>query len=103
MKKYENFIYLSICEITLPMAKLTQYSNYVYYCKGMGNSLRGNGKLSIREQKDFLAIADYLKLVYGLDINDRWLYIKKYFDSDRFMEFQQIVTLTNELFPFTGA
>lgn len=102
MNKYENFIYLSICEISLPMAKVTSYSNYVYYCRGMGNSLRGSGGLSIREQRDFLKIADYLNLIYGLSVEDRWKYIKAYFNSDRFMEFQQIVSLTNELFPFTG-
>jgi hypothetical protein len=101
MNKLENFIYLSICEVSLNMVKPTQYTTYSYYCKGMCMSLI-DGNLSYREKNDILVIANYLESIYGLNNVDIGKYILDYFESERYFELQKVVMLTNEYFPFIG-
>jgi hypothetical protein len=101
MNKLENFIYLSICEISLPMVKATQYSIYTYYCKGMYDSLI-DGNLSYREKSDLLVIANYLEYIYALNNVEIGKYILSYFENERYFELQKVVMLTNEYFPFIG-
>lgn len=101
MNKFENFIYLSICDITMPMFKKTKFMTYINYCRYMHDSITNNN-LSGIERDNFISIVNHLKLLYNLDDNEIMDYIINYFISDRVVEMQKIIMLTKEIFPITG-
>jgi hypothetical protein len=101
MNKFENFIYLSICDITMSMFKKTKFMTYINYCRSMHDSIINNN-LSKIERDNLIAIVNHLKLLYNLDDDEIINHITNYFISDKVVEMQKIIMLTKEIFPITG-
>lgn len=102
MNKFKNFIYLTICEETLPLFKETNYLSYRSYCQGMAISLKSGDKLSPREKHHFLTISNALEKIYNLNDNEMAEYIVDYFNCDKFEDYEYLIKLTNELYPHRG-
>ena len=101
MSKYDNYVYMEICTITLKTFRGSVYNTYQGYCRGMLRSLKHN-ELSKREKHDLSVIFDGLELIFGMDITDTNRYILEYLESERYSEFEKVVRMTKDLFPFTG-
>jgi hypothetical protein len=97
MNKLKYFIFMSICEVSLELFNDSMYSNYINYCKGMSTSI-DNGNLSKKEKNDIIIITKYLDLIYGFGEEEIATYIVSYFESDRVVEFQKIVSLNDTIF-----
>ncbi len=92
---------MSICEVSLELFKDSMYSTYINYCKGMSNSI-DNGKLSKKEKYDIITITKYLDLLYGFGEDEIADYIVLYFESDRVLEFQKIISLNETIYKSFG-
>ncbi len=101
MSKYENYIYMEICTITLDAFKRSVYNTHQGYCRGLLRSLREND-LSKREKYDLSEIFAHLDLIFGMDEKETSGYILGYLESERYDEFERVIRLTKDLFPFTG-
>ena len=100
MTKFDNYVYLTICEISLELFKKTKFSTYVNYCRTMSKSME-SPPLDKRELGDVMRIVLELGLIYNLDIDTSVNYIKDYFSSDRCNDFEKCVYLTRKQFPFS--
>jgi hypothetical protein len=98
MNNYDKFVYLTICEISLPMVKKTQYVSYSSYCRGMNLSLK-DGDLSFREKGDINKIWVVLDKIYCMSREDTGKYISDYFANMVYLSCEISVKLTKEYFP----
>ena len=100
MTKYENHIYLTICEVSLETYKKSVFLTYVNYCRNMGRSLESE-LLTTSQNKDLIKIMDMLDIIFTLNTEDTGKYICDYFNQDlmKILEFEKCVKLTQELFP----
>lgn len=100
-KKYENYIFLTICEVSLELLQESLFSTYHNYCDNMNISLK-TGTLTKKQNSELMFIANSLNKIYGLNAKETGEYIADYFDSGRYMELQKLVMLTKEIFPIVG-
>ena len=98
---FDGYVYLTICEQSLPMLKKTDYSTYGAFCRGMGYSMR-HKKLSAREKYDVWEIFFHLKKIFYMSDEETFEYITNYFTMDMYEDFELSVRYTNECFPFIG-
>lgn len=98
MKKYDNFIYLTICEMTIPMVKNTNYSTYAGYCRGIATAI-DNEYLSGTELKNINIIHKVLTLYFGMSYDENKKYIEDYFLLGLWKEYELLVRLTIDCFP----
>ncbi len=92
---------MEICTVTLDTFKASEYDTYRGYCRGLLRSLRDNN-LSWREKRDLEQLFEQLDLIFGLDEKETSKHILDYLESGRYREFEKVVRLTKDLFPFTG-
>ncbi len=97
MTKFDNYVFMSICEISLDLFDKSNFSTYLNYCKTLNLSLK-SGILDKKETYDIINISNKLILIYGFDEKTCAEYIAKYFDCDRFLEFQKCVLITKKFF-----
>jgi len=90
MTKYENHIYLIICELTLSSYKETNFSTYVNYCLNMNACIK-DGNLMGGQIKHICKIADILENVFCLDSKDSGVYISDFFELEKYRIFEKIV------------
>jgi hypothetical protein len=100
MNKFNNYIYLSICEISVKLFEKSNFTTYTGYCASMKTSLTLR-EFSGREVADLEAIGDYLKLLYNLENHEIGMYLDDYFNSDKISEFHKCVQLIDEYFPMS--
>ena len=100
MTKFDNYVFMTICETSFDLFKKSQFSTYVNYCKTLNLSLK-SGKLDRKETADIIKISNDLVLIYGFDDETCGRYIAEYFDCDRYADFQKIVIMTREYFSFS--
>jgi hypothetical protein len=103
VNKYVNYIYLTICEVTLKSIKGTNFISYTTYCKEMAISLKSNN-LSSRDRRTLIAIYDKLDPIFSLNTDEAAIFIVQFFELEptRLREFELAVRSTNELFPVMG-
>jgi hypothetical protein len=101
MDKYINHIYMEICHVTLDAFKGSAYNSYRGYCQGLLRSINEN-TLSWREKRDLELVFQHLELIFGMSDDENNKHIIGYLSSDRYLEFEKVVRLTKDLFPFTG-
>lgn len=101
MSKYDNYVYITICEVSFKTFRESEYSTYNNYCKGLLRSIKEN-YLTKREKMDLSIIIEEMDLIFGMDENETNRYLLEYLESDRCVEFEKVVRITNDLFPFTG-
>lgn len=99
MVKFDNYVFMTICETTSDLFKKSQFSTYINYCKTLGLSLK-TGVLDNYERTDIIKITDVLVLIYGFDDETCGKYIANYFASDieKVINFYKVVLLTREHF-----
>jgi hypothetical protein len=100
MTKLDNYIYFTICEVTLDLYSKTKFVTYTNYCRTMCKSIE-SAELDKREMSDVMAIVNMLKLIYNMDTDESVKYIKNYFKSDRCNDFKKCVSMTKNVFPFS--
>jgi hypothetical protein len=100
MSKYDNLVYLAICEASVDFYHKTNFSTYPEYCKGLAKSLE-LGVLNNREKRDILTIMDFLHKVFSMSYAENGKYISEYFNlpPTRITEFQEVAVTTKKLFP----
>lgn len=87
MKKFEYYVFLTICEISLKTFSHTKFVTYVNYCRIMNNSIE-NKALDNREMSDITSLVLHLKLIYNFDTETAVEYITKYFKSELYNDFK---------------
>lgn len=102
MNKLNNYIFLTICELSLKHFKESNYSTYSSYCAGIRTSIQSND-FSSSEKSNIIEIADTLSLIYNLKDAEIYLYIEYYFnrDADVFSVYQRAVMMMIEYYPMS--
>lgn len=98
MSKFDNRIYLTICEVSMECFKKSKFINYYNYCRLMGMALKSDD-VSGKQSSDLIKIIETLDIIYTMDIETTKKYIFDYFNSDKVREFEKCVVLTQEAFP----
>lgn len=96
-KKFDNYVYMSICEITLELFKKTNYITYKAYCNSIKDGLNKNIEFS--SYGDIVAICKRIDEIYSLDWELSGLYISNYFCDEKYLGFEKPVKLIQECFP----
>lgn len=98
MSKFNNYVYLTICEVSYELFKKTFFSTYINYCKKFNLSLE-DGKLGTREKSDLIEMFDVLHLIYGFKDDESLKYIQTFFKCDKILDFEKYNVEMRELFP----
>jgi hypothetical protein len=100
MTKYNNFVYLTICEVTLKTYKRTGFSTHGSYCRWMGISLNDE-KVSSLVKLHVSIISEVLKNIFAMDAKTSGVYIADYFLQNKYVVFENVVRATKEFYPTT--
>lgn len=100
MNKFDNFVMLTICEVSFKRFIESNYTSFPNYCIGLGYAIRG-GNPSSRERVDLSEIAIMLEKIYGFAFEESGRYITLFFNLDvtRFRDFENIVRGSMEFYP----
>jgi hypothetical protein len=98
MSKYENFVFLTICEIAMSRFKESNYLTFINYCRNMAVSLK-RGDLDIKQLVDFYLIVERLDLIYSMSPEETGKYISDFFNSERILLFEKYVTINQQINP----
>lgn len=97
MQKYQNHIYLIICEVTIDLFKDTNFSTYSSYCSNMSACIK-DGVLSVKQTKHICKIADVLEEVFYLDSRKSGVYISDFFCLEKYKIFELVVRQQREYY-----
>jgi hypothetical protein len=102
MEKFDNYVFMTICETTSELFNKSRFSTYSNYCKTLGLSLK-SGVLDRKETADIIKISNDLVLIYGFDDTTCGEYIVKFFelDKERLTNFYKVVLIIKKYFPFS--
>jgi hypothetical protein len=98
MSKFDNRIYLTICEVSMECFKRSKFISYVNYCYDMGLSLKTN-TINKSQTRNLEEIIEMLDKIYSMDAEMTGKYLLNYFTSDNVREFEKCVILTQTAFP----
>ena len=98
MTKFDNHVYMIICDVTLSLHKDTSFSSHIGYCTNMCACMK-DGNLSKKQMDHICKIADVLDLVFSMNSQTTGAYISDYFLLDKFKFFQRTVLEAKEFFP----
>lgn len=98
MSKFDNRIYLTICESSMECFKKSKYINYTSYCSNMGLALRTN-TLGNTQNRNLNEIIEMLDIIYSMDAKTTAKYLLDYFNSDKVRDFEKCIILIQETFP----
>lgn len=97
MTKYENHIYLIICEVTIDLFKETNFSTHSSYCSNMSECIKC-GVLSDKQIRHICYIADVLEEVFYLDTRKSGVYISDFFGLEKYKIFELVVRQQREYY-----
>lgn len=100
MDKFSNYVYLSICEISVKLFHKSKFSTYHGYCISMRNSLLLR-EFNNKEVSDLCEIGDYLVLLYNLGPSEIGDFIDSYFNYDNINDLYKYVKLVEECYPLS--
>ena len=101
MARFDNIVYMTICEVTLKLAKNSNCRTHASYCRLFSLSLKHNN-LSAVEKAAFSSIVGVMDLVFSLSAESTSKYIFDYFNLEMYLKFEKPVRLTQEYFPQIG-
>lgn len=101
MKKFDNYVYMFICEITLKLFKDSNCMTYSNYCRLLAASLK-DGNLSNKQIKHISIILSGLEKVFYFNSKESAEYLSKFFMLDKFDKFEESVRMTKEFYPNSG-
>jgi len=99
MVKFDNYVYMTICESSIVLFKRSHFSTYINYCRTLNLSLK-SGILDKKETADIIQIGNDLVLIYGFDDETCGKYIADFFDMDNDIKisFYKSALITKEYF-----
>lgn len=99
MTKFDNYVFMTICESSIVLFKRSHFSTYVNYCRTLNLSLK-SGILDKKETSDIIQIGNDLVLIYGFDDETCGKYIAEFFDMDNDIKvgFYKSALITKEYF-----
>lgn len=99
MIKYDNLIYLTICEESLKQfSKKSLSVTYVGYCRALNYAITDNN-LSDIEAKNMSDILEKIKFLYSLEYGDAADYLLRYFKKDNLINYERAVRISKNIFP----
>jgi hypothetical protein len=100
MNKLDNYIFLTICEVSLKQFKKSRYMTFVNYCVGMGHAIK-SANLGRTEHAALTEIGITLEKIYGLSDDEAGMYIADYFffENEKIIQFEKAVRSTLEFYP----
>ena len=98
MSKFDNFVFMTICELTLETYKETQFSTHSNYCRNMALNIKDN-TLAGKQINHMSLIYNILFDIFSMDSKEASDYIVRYFYEEKFLQFEMVVRTTNEYFP----
>jgi hypothetical protein len=93
MIKFDNYIFLTICEKSYELFKETKYMTYIAYCNNFKVCFK-LGKFSNVESSHISEIINFIKKIYDLDTDEAFKYIKNFFMLDKHLIFEESSRLT---------
>jgi hypothetical protein len=96
MNKYDKYVYLTICEISLDCFKKSKFISYTNYCRNFGINLR-LGDLSKEQMKDLIRIGNYVDEILSMDDSSIAGYLVDFFGSDVISEFEKYARLSESI------
>jgi RNA processing factor Prp31 len=99
--KFDNHVYMLICEITLKLFKESLCMNHSSYCRLIKASLIDNN-LSKKEVRHIAIISDRLEKIFSFTAKESGEYVSNYFMLDKFEKFEESIRATNNFFPNSG-
>lgn len=78
MNKFDNYVYLSVCEFTIETFKKSSYRTFSMYCKQLYHSINDNS-FNRFETETMVYITDKLRLVYGLNDAEILYYLTSFY------------------------
>lgn len=102
MSKFDNHVYLTICEVALERFKESKFLNFTNYCTNIGIELN-KGNLSGSHKNDLSIIIEMLDLVYTMDSETTGAYLNNFFsfNMETIRSFEKSVVLTQKHFTDT--
>jgi heterodisulfide reductase subunit A-like polyferredoxin len=97
MTKYENHIYLIICEVTMDLCKETNFSTHSSYCSNMSACIK-DGVLSDKQIRHICKIADVLGEVFYIDSRNAGIYMSDFFGLEKYKNFELVVRQQREYY-----
>lgn len=98
MQKYQNHIYLIICEVTIDLYKETNFSTHSSYCSNMSACIK-DGVLSVKQTHHISKIVDVLQEIFYLDAIKCGVYISDFFCLEKYKIFELVVRQQREYYP----
>jgi hypothetical protein len=96
MSKYDNHVFLIICEVAMEQYKKSKFLTFINYCRNMASSLK-RGDLTKGQTNDFCVIVERLDLIFTMSPDKTGKYISDFFNSERVLEFEKYITLKQQL------
>lgn len=100
---YDNYVYMTICEVTLHMYKQSNFSTHLGFCRVFKSSLvdykRDVSKLNYGEYIKIYEIIKVLEIVFSMDTETMGGYIMDYFNEEKYLIFEKPVLAMKVFFP----
>jgi len=100
--KFENYVYLSICEMLVNTIHETKCTDLYGYCNSIKYDLDNNaeGVKSFRYMALYSNIYEYLKLIYDLDESECGYYLYKFINDNRYKDFEKSIMVLKKYFGY---
>lgn len=95
MNKYDNHIYLIICEISIDLFGKSKCTTFSGYCGLMAQAINSD-TLSITQKKHIGLIFDILYKIFGLGSKETAVYINEFFMDKKFLKLEKVIMLTKD-------
>ena len=97
MFKFDNYVFFTICEYSLTIFKGTHYSRYRSFCYDFKANI-ALGTFSKVEKERLFAICGHLMLIYGFDIDEALSYVGRYFNEEKFIDYEMPIRKVKEYY-----
>ena len=98
--KFDNYVYMSICEITLDLYVDFEYYSYNFFCSWIKEIILKINftKLTSKEWKVISTLTKKISDVYSLDEKTVGEYVTKFFFERKYLELEKSVYFTKKAF-----
>lgn len=100
MRKFDNYVYYTICELSLIYFEKSGFSTYANFCKLLSISIKDEN-LSTKETKFISKLIADLMFVYDLSGKEAGDYICNFFFKEKYLVFEKPVRNMKSLYPYS--
>lgn len=97
MVKFENYIFLTICEKSYELFKKTKFMTFIAYCNNFKNCFKLT-KFSENELSDINNMVFFIQKIYALKLDESFSYVRNFFIFDKYIIFEESSRLTMEYY-----